>query len=201
MWGKISNSMVRCGVMSMCMELWTHWPLPRLSIYHIHTHTHTNWQNYAEIYHFSVLAINHLSEIVRLHTCMSSPHIYWTRSVGSWHRCLNAIMAHFFPIICSFCSKFIRNFFCSFTQFQQVPFWHTHTHTTRSFIKNPLHSFVYTQHSNSYRNVLSQNVHTILCTQHTHSRKKGCDSIFKTLRIRFAVWIWNSLSITTLKKI
>lgn len=67
----------------------------------------------------------------------------------------------FFPIIHSFCSKFIRRFICSFTQFQLVPFWHTQTHTEHNTHNHSLKihfTHLYT-HNQSYKNA------------HTHGRK------------------------------
>lgn len=115
--------------------------LPGLCPGRLSTRTHTNWQNYAKIYHFSVLAINHLSQIVRVHTCMSSPHILDT-FVWQLASMLKCNYGSFFPNNILFARSLSGIFSVHLHSSNKFYFG---THTARSFIKNPLRSFVYTQ--------------------------------------------------------
>lgn len=92
--------------------------------------------NHVEIYHFFVWAINHLSRKYVLNALL-----IWTCSVGSWHRCLNAIMALFslsfqydiFHLLRVYPSN--TRFFCSFVHLHnssKFQFGTAHDHSLKS---------------------------------------------------------------------
>lgn len=78
-------------MMTMSMMLWTQWPLPRVFFYYTQISTELCW--YLSHFRFSHKSFEPNCST----TCMSSTYIR-TCSVGSWHRCSNAIMPYFFPI-------------------------------------------------------------------------------------------------------
>lgn len=132
-------------------------------------HAHTNWQNYAEIYHFSVLAINHLSQIVRLHTCMSSIHILDTFGWQLASMMLKCNYGSFFPNNIFFLFEVYPAFFLFiYTIPASSILAQTHTHTQHDHSLKIHFTHLYT-HNNSLNNSY-RNAHTILST-HEHGRK------------------------------